>query len=68
MSVFIIWIYNVDVVTITQRYTDLQKKFGLDRNCQKNRTLFLSAKAFCNGSLANQDYEPWKIKETLGAS
>ena len=29
ISVFIIWIYNVDVVTTTQRYKDLQENFGL---------------------------------------
>ena len=50
MSVFIMWIYNVDVVTITQRYKDLQEIWDYVEMV-KNKTLFLSTKAFCKGSL-----------------
>ena len=56
LSVFIVWIYNVDVVAITESYKDLQEHFELDWNSQKKRILFLSTKASCKGSFANQDY------------
>ena len=44
MSVFTIWIYNVDVVKITQRYKDLQEHFGLGWNGQKIELYFCQQK------------------------
>ena len=44
LSVFIIWIYNVDVVTITERYKDLQEHFGLDWDGQKTELYFCQQK------------------------
>ena len=51
MSVFIIWIYSVDVVTITQRYKDLQEHFGLGWNGQKTELYFCQQKLFGKVSL-----------------
>ena len=46
MSVFIIWIYSVDVVTITQRYKDLQEHFGLGWYGQKTELYLCQQKLF----------------------
>ena len=62
-SVFIIWIYNVDVVTITQRYKDLQENFGLGWDGQKTELYFCQQKLFAKVPLQTKIINLGKLKK-----
>ena len=63
MSVFIIWIYGVDVVTITQSYKDFQEHFGLGWNGQKTELYFCQQKLFAKVPLQIKIVSLGKLKK-----
>ena len=63
MSVFIIWIYGVDVVTITQSYKDFQEHFGLGWNGQKTEPYFCQQTLFAKVPLQIKIINLGKLKK-----